>query len=103
MSCDPVESGVILAGTHPVAVDCVSAQLMGFNWKKTRLLNDAFAIQRLPITGFASSDITVASNKPEWTGPFEQMKHCFEFRCHFGWSGHLESDERLAKMSSASR
>jgi hypothetical protein len=31
------------------------------------------------------------------------MKHCFEFRCHFGWSGHLESDERLAKMSSASR
>ncbi len=97
MSCDPVESGVILAGTHPVAVDCVSAQLMGLNWKKTRLLNDAFAIQRLPITGFAPTDITVASNNPEWIGPFEQMKHCFEFHCHFGWAGHLESDERLAR------
>lgn len=97
MSCDPVPSGVILAGTHPVAVDCVSAQLMGFNWKKTRLLNDAFAIERLPITGFAPADITVASNKPEWRGPFEQMRGCFEFRCHFGWAGHLESDERLAK------
>jgi len=101
MSCDPVPSGVILAGTHPVAVDCVSARLMGFNWRKTRLLRDSFELKRLPIVGFVPEEITVVSNRPEWTGPFEQMKNCFEFRCHFGWSGHLESDERLVKMGVA--
>jgi uncharacterized protein (DUF362 family) len=100
MSCDPVASGVILAGTHPVAVDCVAAQLMGFNWRKTRLLADAFALERLPITGFAPQDITVSSNEPSWCGPFEQMQQCYEFRCHFGWAGHLESDQRLAKSES---
>ena len=100
MSCDPVPSGVILAGTHPVAVDCVAAQLMGFNWRKTRLLNDAFTLERLPITGFQPGEITVASNEPAWTGPFEKMQQCYEFRCHFGWAGHLESDERLAKTNS---
>lgn len=100
MSCDPVPSGVIMAGTHPVAVDCVAAQLMGFNWRKTRLLNDAFAIQRLPILGFSPADISVVSNQSEWSGQFEQMTHCFEFRCHFGWAGHLESDARMAKMRS---
>lgn len=95
MSCDPVPSGVIIAGTHPVAVDCVAAQLMGFNWRKTRLLNDAFTLQRLPITGFGPEEVIVSSNEPAWTGPFEQMKECYEFRCHFGWAGHLESDVRL--------
>jgi hypothetical protein len=97
MSCDPVASGVVMAGTHPLAVDCVAAQLMGFNWRKTRLLKDAFEIQRLPIVGFGPEAIEVVSNKPEWQGPFEQMRDCYEFRCHFGWTGHLESDERLAR------
>lgn len=101
MSCDPVASGIIVAGTHPVAVDCVCAQLMGFNWRKTRLLQDAFELKRLPIVGFQPNDVQVRSNKPEWCGPFQQMRNCYAFRCHFGWAGHLESDERLTKGSAA--
>lgn len=97
MACDAKPCGVILAGTHPVAVDCVSARLMGFNWQKTRLLKHAFDLKTLPITNFSPSDIRITSNKTEWTGTLETMRDCFEFRCHFGWQGHLESDERLTK------
>ncbi len=84
-------------GTHPVAIDCVCAQLMGFNWKKTRLLSGSFQLKTLPITAFQPSDITVTSNNPDWHGPMEKMKNVFSFRCHFGWQGHLESDARLAQ------
>lgn len=94
MACDPKPCGVILAGTHPVAVDCVCAKLMGFDWRKTRLLKGAFAIERLPITGFSPEDIRVHANVPEWAGALEEMRNCFQFRAHFGWTGHLESEER---------
>jgi hypothetical protein len=62
-----------------------------------RYLNDASTLKRLLITGFAPYDITMSFKKQEWTGPFEQMKHCYELRCHFGKVGHFESDERMAK------
>ena len=40
----------------------------------------------------------VASTKPKWNDPFEQMINRIEFRCHFDWAGYWESDERLVKM-----
>ncbi|MCG3150345.1 MAG: hypothetical protein PCFJNLEI_03828 [Verrucomicrobiae bacterium] len=97
MACDPRPCGVIMAGTHPVAVDCVAATLMGFDWRKTKLLRNAFEITRLPIVDFSAADIQVVSNQSGWTGRMEDMKDCFEFRPHFGWAGHLETDERLAR------
>ena len=102
MSCDPVPCGVILAGTHPVAVDCASARLMGFDWKQTRMLKGAFEVKELPITGFRPEDVLVKSDKPAWNGPFDEMKDVFEFRAHFGWQGHIESAERKARMGKKS-
>jgi uncharacterized protein (DUF362 family) len=96
MACDPKPCGVIMAGTSPVAVDCVSATLMGFDWRKAKLLLNAFAITRLPVANFSSDEIKVVSNNPAWTGSMENMKNRFEFQPHFGWAGHLETDQRLA-------
>ena len=91
MACDPKPCGVVLAGTHPVAVDCVSARLMGFDWRKTRLLAGAFTLKELPLVAFQPSDIRVSSNNPDWhVDAFEKMSHTLDFRCHFGWQGHLE-------------
>src|SRR5262245_36140237 len=42
MTPDAKPCGVILTGTHPVAVDCVAAQLMGLDWQKLRLLKNSF-------------------------------------------------------------
>lgn len=98
MACDAKPCGVLLAGTHPVAVDCVSAQLMGFDWRRTRLLERAFTLKELPLTAFQPADIRVRSNNPDWDVPsFESMRHIVPFRPHFGWKGHLEAHAHAKK------
>jgi len=94
MAPDPVDAGVIIAGTHPVAVDVTAATLMGFDWQKVRLLKNAFAMKRLSFVDFAPSDIEVVSNKNEWRGRIDQLEDCFSFRPHFGWIGAIENSRR---------
>ena len=95
MSPDAKPCGVILAGTHPVAVDCAAATLMGFDWEKLRLLRNSFALRELNFAPFAPGDITVVSNKPAWSGRLFQMDETFHFRPHFGWVGAIESDKKV--------
>jgi uncharacterized protein (DUF362 family) len=59
MSPDPKSIGVVLAGTHPVAVDCVAASLMGFDWKKLRLLKNSFAMREMSFVPFSPEQIEV--------------------------------------------
>lgn len=90
MAPDPKPCGVILAGTHPVAVDCVAATLMGFDWQKVRLLKNSFAVRELNFTPFTAEEIQVVSNRAEWAGRMAQMFDVFRFRPHFGWAGAVE-------------
>ena len=94
MAPDARPCGVVVAGTHPLAVDTVAATLMGFNWRKLRLLNQAFAMRELSFVGFRPEDIEVVSNQPPWAGPVEQMQDTFSFRPHFGWVGAIEDTRR---------
>jgi uncharacterized protein (DUF362 family) len=90
MSPDPKPCGVVLAGTHPVAVDTVAATLMGFDWQRLRLLQSAFAMRELSFVSFQPADVEVASNQAEWHGPLVRMEATFQFRPHFGWTGAIE-------------
>ena len=72
MSPDAKPCGVILAGTHPAAVDMAAATLMGFDWQKLRLLKNSFEIRKRNFIPFRPSDISLVSNKPEWDGPLGQ-------------------------------
>ncbi|MBU6399970.1 MAG: DUF362 domain-containing protein [Verrucomicrobia bacterium] len=90
MSPDPKPCGVILAGTHPVAVDCVAATLMGFDWERLRLLRNSFAMRALNFVPFSASAIEVVSNHPAWQGPLSGITAPFHFRPHFGWVGAIE-------------
>lgn len=90
MAPDPKPCGVILAGTHPVAVDLVAATLMGFDWRKLRLLRNCFSLRELNFVPFGPGDIEVQSDRPEWAGPLDQMRATFQFRPHFGWVGAVE-------------
>lgn len=92
MAPDPKPCGVILAGTHPVAVDLVAATLMGFDWRKLRLLRHCFGLRELNFVPFGPGDIEVRSNRPEWAGPLDQMRATFQFRPHFGWVGAVERE-----------
>jgi len=90
MTPDPKPCGALIAGTHPVAVDCVAAALMGFDWRKLRLLANAFHLRELNFVPFRPEEIQVVSNQPAWQGGCDSLRDTFNFRPHFGWRGAIE-------------
>jgi uncharacterized protein (DUF362 family) len=90
MAPDPKPCGIVLAGTHPVAVDCVAASVMGFDWRRIRLLARSTGIRELDFVPFAPDDIDVVSNAPGVSGKLSEMEALFHFRPHFGWTGSIE-------------
>jgi uncharacterized protein (DUF362 family) len=95
MAPDRKACGVVLAGTHPVAVDCAAATLMGFDWQRIRLLRESFKMRELNFASFMSGDIRIISNHKGWNGTLEEMEDTFHFRPHFGWIGAIENKRRM--------
>jgi hypothetical protein len=73
----------------------VAATLMGFDWRKLRLLASSFALRELDFVPFAADDVMVVSNRAEWSGPMDDVTDTFHFRPHFGWIGAIERQEAL--------
>jgi uncharacterized protein (DUF362 family) len=94
MAPDAKPCGVIIAGTHPVAVDCVAAHWMGFEPGKLRMLQGAFALRELDFVPFSMEQIAVTSNEAAWTGALSTMPDVFQFRPHFGWTGAVERQQK---------
>jgi uncharacterized protein (DUF362 family) len=92
---DRKEIGVIVAGLNPVAVDTVCATIMGFDYRKIPLLENAWHVDRCPLASFRPEDVVCESNLPEWQGPFCDLLHArhLSFRPHSGWIGHIERDD----------
>jgi len=92
MQGDPVDSGVVLIGTDPVAVDAVAATVMGLDWHRIPMIREAFALISLPITQLRPEDIVVVSDVPEWNGSLSRLEGLMllDFQPHFGWAGHIE-------------
>lgn len=93
MSADPVPSGVILAGTHPLAVDCAAARAMGFDWEKIRMLKRAFEIKHLNFVTFKPEEMTFQTAPGEVPQALSSLKPVCPFRPHFGWVGGIELKE----------
>ena len=94
MAPDPVRCGVIIAGTHPAAVDLAAATLMGFDWRRIRLLSNCFQMRSPSFVQFRPEEIEVHSNKEAWRGRLGQIDETFSFRPHFGWVGAIENPRR---------
>jgi uncharacterized protein (DUF362 family) len=94
MAPDPIPSGVIIAGTHPAAVDLTAATIMGFDWRKIRLLKNCFAMREPNFVDFAPEQVEVVSNKAAWQGRLDQLDDLLSFRPHFGWAGAIENSRR---------
>lgn len=90
MAPDAKAAGVVLAGTHPIAVDVVAATLMGLDWKKIRMLRNSFETREPRICTFRPEQVTVLSNREAWAGPVAEMSETLAFRPHFGWTGAIE-------------
>ena len=95
---DPKPCGVVVAGTHPLAVDCVAASLMGFAWERIPLLRNAFRLHGLDFVPFAPGDIRVVSDNPAWAGALDDIVDTFGFRPHFGWRGAIEADRETTAV-----
>ncbi|MDD4858149.1 MAG: DUF362 domain-containing protein [Candidatus Krumholzibacteria bacterium] len=89
---EPVKAGFIIAGLNPVAVDSVSAWIMGFDPLKLAMIRNAFDRHDLPLAGFAYDDIRVVSNNPDLGGALRRLDpaRSLKLKPHFGWSGHIE-------------
>jgi uncharacterized protein (DUF362 family) len=94
MAPDPKPCGIVLAGTNPLAVDCVAATLMGFDWQRLKLLNKGFEMQELNFGALKPHDIEVASHNAEWNRKLDALEGWFQFRPHFGWMGAIEKRHR---------
>jgi uncharacterized protein (DUF362 family) len=92
MAPDPKPCGAIVAGTNPLAVDSVCCALMGFDWRKVRMLAGAFAVKAKRFATFEHHEIRVVSNdtgKQKFLGEYRR-EDGFAFRPHFGWVGAVE-------------
>jgi uncharacterized protein (DUF362 family) len=89
---DAVRSGVIVAGESPVAVDTTVAWLMGYEWRKLKIVAGAYERREYPLTSFGPSSVKVVSNRREWGGMLEELdgKAALRFKPHFGWMGAIE-------------
>ncbi len=90
MAPDPIACGVMMAGTHPVAVDCAAAVLMGFDPARIRLLTGALNMKELNFTPFRYEDVRIHSRHEPWNKPLQEIEDTFSFRPHFGWIGAVE-------------
>ena len=92
MSPDAKPCGVIVAGTNPLAVDSVCSALMGFNWRKLKMLTGAYNVSRKKIAAFAHDEICVVSNDPGKAKPLREYRKedSFVFKPHFGWKNAIE-------------
>lgn len=94
MAPDPKPCGVIVAGTNPLAVDSVCCALMGFDWRKVRMLAGAFKAAHKTVAEFGHEDIAVVSNEPAKQKQLSEFtkEDGFAFKPHFGWVGGVEMD-----------
>lgn len=85
--------GVVLAGINPVAVDLVCGRLMGFDYHHLPVLRESIEPHALPLVAFGYDDVRSHSNTDAYNKPLKKFTGaCFNFKAHFGWTGHIESN-----------
>jgi hypothetical protein len=86
--------GVCIGGTDPIAVDTVSAVLMGFDPSKLKILQQAYHTRGYQIAFVSPDSIHCVSNQPAWNGAIWDLTDTLDFEPHFGWKGYVEASRR---------
>ncbi|QQE66069.1 hypothetical protein GFS31_27650 [Leptolyngbya sp. BL0902] len=84
-------SGVVLAGFNPLSVDIVAARLMGFDYRKIKMLEQGLKRPWLQLWEGEANQIAVFSNKPEYSSLMNNTQARFlDFTPPVGWQDHIE-------------
>jgi uncharacterized protein (DUF362 family) len=83
----PKTAGLLVAGTHPVVVDWVCAQVMGFDPSRIPAIE-----QGLNVFGLRDrlEELSVCSNDGIWSAVDRSVQHHLGFVASAGWAGHIE-------------
>jgi len=100
VAVDAKPCGIVIAGFNPVSVDTVCAELMGFDYRKLRMLSQAWKIKDYPLVDHCPGDIVCKSNVQQCNTPFTCLEagQRLGFRPHFGWVGHIEHGKAERKL-----
>ena len=92
VATDPVDSGIVLGGYNPVAIDCVASTLIGFDIKKIRLLTKGLddSNHELPLFFGNKEDIIVLKGKESYSLGTFGKKYNLKFEPHPNWKGYIE-------------
>jgi uncharacterized protein (DUF362 family) len=95
LACDPVKSGMVIAGIFPAHVDAVAATGMGFAVNKMPMIQALFDSrgEGLPLCQENYSSMSVKMNGEK--KPFQDFMACGDivsFGPHPQWRGHVESE-----------
>jgi uncharacterized protein (DUF362 family) len=92
MEGTPKYCGMIAVGFDPLTVDLVCTKLMGFDYKKIKLLDNALRSNIFHTNTNNYNDIKVISNDLRYNKYLIDIKpeDTFHFEPHFGWKNHIE-------------
>ena len=91
----PKQTGAIIAGENPVAVDLVCSRLMGFDYEKIPLLKEALSDQPFPLATFEPNEIVCKSTDAQYNRPLVELTGTGRnYKPHFGWRGHIELNRK---------
>lgn len=89
---DKVESGFLIMGSNPAAIDYVGAKVMGFDYKKIPSLAHASYCKKYRIANFEQKDVVCEIDDRIKVAvdeiPDEKIVH---FKAANGWVGHIEA------------
>ncbi len=96
---DPVNSGVLLLSTDPVAADAVASRFMGFDPQAIPIIAQATQLTQYQLGVNNLGQVQILSNCPEWCGKLATIGFSEQrpFRSHFGWRGRIEMEVAESK------
>lgn len=86
-----INCGKIICGTNPVAIDCVAAEIMGFDYKKIPQLQNAFAVNKYKLIECSHDDINCVFNDSKVKIEKCEFKD-LKWEAPLGWKNHIEKE-----------
>ena len=98
MSPEPKKIGTLIGGENILAVDAAASTLMGFDYKKIKMIKFGWEEKKYPLVFFNPECTKVISNDNSIDGKDVVSCEKYKFKPHPNWKGHIELENSLNKF-----